>query len=394
MRRSGLLLILCVSFIYFPGVGNEERRAGAAQDGVEAAQKKRHELKQMEVRKKEIQLYLKESYLAEQDVRNRILELSLDFETLQQQIVQTTREQKHTDHVLSRQTKAVEHLKKRLEQHEHSIQQRVRSIYRVLKGRQVLSFFQNNLSLKNSRLMAQVLRHEILLLEDFKKKRQSLEKMLKPYQQRQDIQEKLFQESSEIKQFLQQKQEEHQHQLLSIQQDQQVYFRYLDELQQSMEQVIEELDYLEHQEKLAEQFKKSQGLFPLKGKLPLPVEGRLIQSFRTKKQGSEPLLYRGITVETHQESVVSAIAPGKVVFADALKGYHQLVIVDHGSDSFSVYGKLKQLKVFVEEFVDVGAVIGTVSQEPITRKYHIYFEIRYKGKSVNPLHWFRSGTYQ
>ncbi|MBF0276453.1 MAG: peptidoglycan DD-metalloendopeptidase family protein [SAR324 cluster bacterium] len=366
----------------------------AAQEGVSAIQKKQNELKQMETRKKEIQLYLKESFLAEQDARKRVNELSSDIETLQLKIVQTTRQQKHTENVLSRQTKEVEILKHLIEKDEESLRQRVRSIYKFLKGKQALSFFQDRNSSKNQHLLELVLRHEVQHLQNYYKKSHSLEQLLGPYQQRQSIQEELFHESSEVKKLLEQKKQEHQRLLVAIQQDRQVYVRFLDDLQQSMEKVIDDLDKLELQEQLARRFIQSSGLFPLKGKLLPPVEGRMIQSYQDKSSHSVSNLYRGITIETRPDSPVSAIAAGKIVFAEALKGYHQLVIVDHGKNSFSVYGKLENLEVRLNEFVESGSIIGTVSKEPITSKFQIYFEIRHRGKPVDPLDWLKPKTFR
>ena len=139
MRQSRFLFILFLFLAFLPEIDRERQIASAAQEGITAVQEKRNELKQMETRKKEIQLYLKESYLAEQDALIRIKELSSDIETLQQQIVQTTQQQKHTENILSRQTKEVAHLKQQIEKDDDSIQQRVRSIYRFLKGKQALS---------------------------------------------------------------------------------------------------------------------------------------------------------------------------------------------------------------------------------------------------------------
>lgn len=367
----------------------------AAQTDTALLEEKRNELKQMETRKKEIQLHLKESYLAEQEALKRIEELSQKIETLQKQIIQTNQQQKHTRLILSRQTHQVEQLKNQVQQHEQSIQKHVRSIYRFLKGKQALSLanFQDKLSYKNKLLMEQVLHHEILRLQDFYQKRQTLEKLLAPYQHRQGVQEQLFQEASGTKTVLEQKQQEHQRRLTNIQQDQQIYFRYLDELQQSMEKVTAELDHWEHQNLLASQFQESQGLFPLKRKLPPAVEGKLIQPFRKNKKTGQPT-FQGITIATPEGSSMSAIALGKVVFAGALQGYRKLAIVDHGKNSFSVYGKLKVLHVAVGDFVEQGTRIGDTFSEPLFDRTEVYFEIRHQGASVNPLRWLKSGVYR
>ncbi|MBF0287533.1 MAG: peptidoglycan DD-metalloendopeptidase family protein [SAR324 cluster bacterium] len=357
---------------------------------------KRNELKQKEIRKKEIQLHLQDSYLAEQDVFMKIKALSEDIETLQQQIVQTNEKQDHTKRVLARQAKEVLLLKNELREHEKNAQQRVRSIYKILKRKetQSLSFLRHDFSFKNINFVEFILGHEVATMQDFYKKKQSLQDLLGPYQQRKNTQEQLYQKAAENKQLLEQKQQEHQRLLVNIQQDRQIYYRYLEELQQSMGIVADELRYWEEQKQLFLSFQNTQGLLPLKGKLKSPIKARIIQPFRAKKKNINKILYHGITLEAPKKSVIHAIAPGKVVFADTLPGYLQLIIVDHGKESFSVYGKLSRLKVSVGEFVAENTPVGFTSQEPVTSKFRAYFEIRYKGKSVDPLRWLKPGTYK
>ena len=359
-------------------------------------QKQYNAIKQMETRKKEIQLHLQKSYSTEKDVLQKNKEVSQEIQTLHHQIHQTTQQMEHTERVLDRQTQKVQQLQAQIAEDQQSIQERIRSIYRFLKGKQALpqGQFPTSVSHKQTRFIEQILNNEVHVLQTYQNKRQSLKELLNPYHQRQELQQRLYHKKTSARQALEQKQQEHQRLLLNLQQDQQVYYRYLDELQQSMESATATLDDLQHQQQLASAFKTSKGLLPLKRKLLPPVEGRVLRPFKKQKQNTASPLYHGITIETTEQAFVSAIAPGKVVFAEPLKGYQHLVIIDHGRNSFSVYGHLTALKVNTRTYVDQGTPLGKVTQEPITSKFHTYFEIRHKGRSSNPLSWFKPGTYQ
>lgn len=352
---------------------------------------KRQELQQMKAKKKAIQSHLKAGYLAEQNLLEKIEQLSENMEALHEKNVQRP----PPKIFLSRQqTQELTHVQAKIHQQKQSIEALARSIYRILKEKQVLpsADFQGTTIDKNMHLLASVLRQKILRLEDFSQKQLSLKKTLARPQSEAIFAKQSPPEISTTQKGLEQKQQENQRLLNNLQQDQQVYFHYLEELQQSMEKINEALEYLKNQKNHALQFQQSPGLFPLKGKLPPPIEGKILQAFRKHKRTGKPL-FRGITIQASQGSTLRAVALGKVVFASPLQGYGQLVIVDHGKSSFSVYGNLDELAVQVGDYVGQGSPIGMVFSQA-SGKAESYFEIRHNGASVNPLRWFKPGSYK
>ncbi len=360
--------------------GNEGWGAETTQTVMTQIQQKRNMLKQMETRKQEIQLHLKESYVAEQDVHQKLKQVSEEMEQLQTQIVQITQQQQLAQQRLSEQSATIARLKHQLEANQYPIEQRIRSIYKLLRAEQAPS--------KSTHYLKILLRHEMQALADLQHQQEALGSGLEPSQQTDHLQQKLYQEKTQLKQLLEQKQQAQERLLITIQQDQQVYYRYLEELQQSMEAVSTDLDYFEKQQRLAQQFQVSPGLKAWKRKISLPVDGKVISSFETKRSTKQSA-YRGILLETAERAFVSAVAPGHVVFAEVLEGYQQLVIVDHGKESFSVYGNLAELKIEEGTYVDTGDPIGIVGADPVSGKSQAYFEIRDRGKSVNPRPWLK-----
>jgi len=123
-----------------------------------------------------------------------------------------------------------------------------------------------------------------------------------------------------------------------------------------------------------------------KGKLPYPMRGKLL------KGKSSPYLaafgtYKGIVIEGPTGSEVTAVFPGKVAFSGRLKGYGEIVIINHGARFFTVSAHLSSRKKIEGEVVKKGEVIGQVDGSGVSRKGTLYFEIRRAGKGLSPLKW-------
>jgi septal ring factor EnvC (AmiA/AmiB activator) len=87
-------------------------------------------------------------------------------------------------------------------------------------------------------------------------------------------------------------------------------------------------------------------------------------------------------------SPVSVVHDGVVAFADTFGGFGNLVIVDHGSQSFSLYGDLLEMLVKKGARIERGQSVGTVGPAPAGPP-GLYFELRIDGQSVDPLQWLK-----
>ena len=127
------------------------------------------------------------------------------------------------------------------------------------------------------------------------------------------------------------------------------------------------------------------GLSKLKRKLSWPVQGRIKHSFGTRKQGY--LRWKGILLSAPIGRQVTSVYAGKVLFADWLKGYGLVTVIDHGKGYMSLYGHNQALLKDVGDTVEPGEPIALVGQSGGQLDSGLYFEIRYKGKAVNPKIW-------
>ncbi|MCL1061233.1 peptidoglycan DD-metalloendopeptidase family protein [Shewanella benthica] len=111
-----------------------------------------------------------------------------------------------------------------------------------------------------------------------------------------------------------------------------------------------------------------------------PVKGKLIGRFSTNEQGN-----KGIKIAGKRGDIIKSAADGRVVYAgNALRGYGNLVIIKHSDDFLSAYAHADKILVKEKQFVSMGQTLATMGNTG-TDRVMLHFEIRYHGKSVNPL---------
>ncbi len=124
----------------------------------------------------------------------------------------------------------------------------------------------------------------------------------------------------------------------------------------------------------------------LRNKLPWPVEGKVASSFGDSYAGGK-LRYNGLLINTDKESDVKAVHYGRVVFANWLRGFGLMTIVDHGDGYMTLYGHSSSLYTSPGDWVEAGEAIAQAGRTGGTDDPAVYFEIRHNGKPDNPRRW-------
>ena len=124
----------------------------------------------------------------------------------------------------------------------------------------------------------------------------------------------------------------------------------------------------------------------LKGKLSLPVRGELKGRFGSPRADGG-LSWKGVFIASQPNQEVRAIAAGRVVFADWLRGFGNLLIIDHGGGYMSLYGNNESLFKQVGQATRGGETIAAVGNSGGNTDYGLYFEMRHQGKAFDPLSW-------
>ena len=167
-------------------------------------------------------------------------------------------------------------------------------------------------------------------------------------------------------------------------------------LQRTLQQQGRQLDYLRQNEtslqatldelrRKAKQARELSGLSKQKGRLSWPLNGTLLQKFGESRQGG--MSSRGILIQSSEGAQVHAVADGQVIYADWLKGYGWVIVLDHGDGFMSLYGHNQNLLKQPGARISAGESIALAGMSGGQANAGLYFEIRDKGEAVNPLSW-------
>lgn len=124
----------------------------------------------------------------------------------------------------------------------------------------------------------------------------------------------------------------------------------------------------------------------LKGRLTLPVTGAVTNRFGDTRPDST-LRWKGLFLRTSAGQSVKAIAAGRVVFADWMRGFGNLIIVDHGQGYMSLYGNNETLYKQVGDELRGGDTLAAVGNSGGNEDSGLYFELRHEGRPLNPAEW-------
>lgn len=172
--------------------------------------------------------------------------------------------------------------------------------------------------------------------------------------------------------------------LASVRKKKQAYQKMLRDLREASEKLQKMIEEQERQKRFA-----SKGFQKLRGSLPWPVEGRVALPYGSQKDPNfhTPVFRNGIYIAAPAGGHARAVHGGRVEYADWFKGYGQLVIVNHGGGYHSLYANLSEIFLKEGDIIRERVDIGRVGESSITNEPSLYFEIRYKGKPLNPVQW-------
>jgi murein hydrolase activator len=134
-------------------------------------------------------------------------------------------------------------------------------------------------------------------------------------------------------------------------------------------------------------------LRPFQGALPWPLRGRIVGGFgrQSSSRFGTTIVRNGIEIGVNEGQLVRSVHDGTVAYAEPFSGYGNLVIIEHGERSYSLYGYLLSMQVSKGEHVEAQAPLGVSGRDPAGNP-SLYFELRVDGKAVDPLQWLSRGS--
>jgi septal ring factor EnvC (AmiA/AmiB activator) len=123
----------------------------------------------------------------------------------------------------------------------------------------------------------------------------------------------------------------------------------------------------------------------LRGKLRMPLRGELVDKFGSKR--SDGPVWKGWFIRAAEGTDIRAVAAGRVVYADWLRGFGNLIIVDHGKQYMTIYGNNQAVLKHAGDLVKAGDVIASAGNSGGNEQSGLYFEMRHEGRAFDPLGW-------
>ncbi|MGQ0545699.1 MAG: murein hydrolase activator EnvC family protein, partial [Betaproteobacteria bacterium] len=141
-------------------------------------------------------------------------------------------------------------------------------------------------------------------------------------------------------------------------------------------------------ESVPEPAAREQPFSRLRGSLRLPVRGELTGRFGAPR-GAAGIEAKGVFIRAPQGQPVRAVAGGQVVYADWMRGFGNLLIVDHGESYLSIYANNEALLKQVGEPVATGEPLAITGSSGGNEETGLYFELRHSGRAFDPLRWVK-----
>jgi septal ring factor EnvC (AmiA/AmiB activator) len=280
-----------------------------------------------------------------------------------------------------------------VEKHRDWLRKKIRAIHKYGQHSDVMLLFLGtddiSLLMRTGKYLEYMTMHEQSLLIAYKNTLEGLtEKETQLRALRRDLIKNRAKVSSE-EQSLEEKKRSKEDLLTSIKREKSSSARLLKEMKAASKRLLEIIRESEKAEKEDSLARKN--FASLKGRLPWPVNGRVAIPYGSQRDPhfNTPIFRSGTYIKSAADSFAKAVHSGKVVFAEWFKGYGQLVIVNHGGGYHTLYGSLAEIFTKVGDIIEAKQAVGRVGDSGILNSPGLYFELRYKGKPLNPQQWLK-----
>jgi septal ring factor EnvC (AmiA/AmiB activator) len=332
-----------------------------------------------EVSKRESELLsqLEHIVLSKKLVRNELAALNLQLEKLNGELAATR--------------KTIAGLRETLRREQRSIEKTLVTLYKY--GR--FDFLQFLLQAENmsavfseSRHLTLLVRHQQDVIASYLKTMADLRSAEADQEKKRAEVAELIAESGRKRQELEAQEVENRALVQQIRKNREKYQQALEEQKERARQLQILMDRLASQEVVLPF--RFVPFYEKKGKLPWPISGKVITRFGVEPYLNTRTMNNGIEIAPPKDNtIISAIHPGKVVYADYFQGYGNLLIIDHGMNYYSLYGHCDEFMVRKGDFVREEQPIAVAGDLGSLKGVSLYLEIRYKARPLDPLQWLK-----
>ena len=379
-----LLLSFIVIFLVIPSPFTPLEAADAKKKLLEIE-------KELKTKKEKV----KESIKKEKSVMERIEDINSDIKKKEQDISNYDKRISQTLSETNKLSAEISDLNKKLSSRQQHLKERLRSLYKQQYGGHALILISANDYqdlIKKSKYISMIAHYDSKVINIFSN---DIQEIISKKQKLETLNATLKTDRSHAEQMQKSLQTDRikKDQLLSIiRSKRKAYEKTIRELEESSKQLRDMMEKLKQKE-----LPKSitgKGFASSKGRFPWPVSGKVVMPYGEYKdpEFNIPVFKNGIEIKPDTVENPKAIAAGRVVYADWFKGYGLLLIIDHGSGYHSLYGNLSEIFLKTGDILISGTVVGKTGQSGLMNFPTVYFEIRHKGKPVDPMAWLKKNS--
>ena len=336
-----------------------------------------------------------EAQRKEASVLQSIEEVDHQLKRRREEVARVTTKLKQKDHELDATSSALFRLRNRIEERQDSIRSRLRVMYKEGPAGDMKLLLESRDSqdlLTRYAMLRWIARREYHMLEGY---RADLNQMESTNAKIRQVRGELLSYKQETAEKLTEVRDERTKKdrlLTRVRSEKVLYEKVAGELEKSAQRLETLLREFEAKRKSVGALRPGstgEGLGKLKGRLGWPSEGEVVSLFgRQKHPKFETYVQRkGIEIRAVEGSVIRSVFEGVVAFADWMRGYGLLAIVDHGEGYFTLYAHASKLLVNVGDAVRSNQPIGEIGDTGLTGQSTLYFEVRQKGEALDPLAW-------
>lgn len=354
------------------------------------AQEIQDKLKSIEEEIKRYEEYLKKEQEKEFSILNELERLNSELLQIRKKIKEHKRRLRDTEEKLFATQKEITVLESRLKSRIGWLKKKLRSMWIYGYTREMeflLSSRDEGELLRNWRYLTLLARYDKKVMDKIKNDMEELRKRsVELSALRAEIKTTLSQIEREELNLLKVRKEKDLL-LASVRHKKEQYERMLRELNESarrLSRIIEE-------SKIKGSSSEARGFLLRRGRLSWPVNGKVKIPFGYQKDPltGVPVFRSGIYILTEEDSRVQAVYGGRVAYTGDLKGYGKVIIISHGDNYHSVYANLSEIFFKPGDIILENQAIGRVGESQLMEGTGLYFEIRYKGKPLDPLQWLK-----
>ena len=318
-----------------------------------------------------------------QDTEKELQAIERDLELAQKEIKQGEDELIREKHILKERTIVLENRLREIYKH------RLTGYLEILFNSESFSDF-----LTRFRYLKNILSLDAKVINDIRRQIKKIEDSKINLENREEILSLLKKEVEKEKENIEFSIKAKKSIMNKIESQKEVYLKSLKELEQSSQEIknIIERIYKQQEEdskKVTQKEVPAITLKPKKGILALPVQGKLISGYgRHKNTDFNTYTFNsGIDISAPLGQVVHAASSGEVIYTGSIKGYGQIIIIDHGGRITTLYAHLSKILIDIGDKVKKGQIVGQVGDSGGVSSTRLHFEVRVEGKPTDPMNW-------